>query len=102
MTPVGKRGDSFASWFVALPKGRKFILSLIMASVTILTPALLLAPTAPWDEHPAGQFEFTCMDNRQGDHQVSVELPTDPDRIDEMNQNPEEFVALFRTACPTY
>ena len=47
------------------------------------------------------QFEFTCAD-QDGDRQVSVELPTDPDRINEMNQNPEEFVALFRKACPTY
>ncbi len=99
---MGKRGDAFASWFVALPKGRKFILSLVLASTTILTPALLLAPTAPWDRHPAGQFEFTCVDNRQGDHQVSVELPTDTDGVNEINEHPEELVALLRQACPTY
>ena len=106
---MGKRGDSFASWFVALPKGRKFVISLIMASTTILTPTLLLTPASHWDE-PAhlggrsepGRFEFTCTDNRLGDHQVSVELPTDPDRINEMNAHPEQFAALFRTVCPSY
>ncbi|KMO78060.1 MAG: hypothetical protein HZB45_04430 [Mycolicibacterium rufum] len=98
---MGKRGDSFASWFVALPKGRKFVMSLVLASVTILTPALLLTPAHHWDRISPNQFEFTCAD-QDGDRQVSVELPTDPDRINEMNQNPEEFVALFRKACPTY
>lgn len=95
-------GDSFASWFVALPKGRKFVMSAVMASTTILTPVLLLTPTHHWDDRISpSQFEFTCADPRQGDHQVSVEL-TNPDRIDEMNAHPEQFAALFRTACPTY
>jgi hypothetical protein len=100
---MGKRGDSFARWFVALPNGRKFILSLVMASTTILTPTLLLTPTHVGSGRiTSNQFEFTCMDNRNGDHQVSVELPTDPDRINEMNAHPEQFAALFRTVCPSY
>ena len=69
---MGKRGDRFASWFVALPKGRKFILSAIMASTTILSPVLLMAPTVSWGQ------------------------------INEMNANPEQFVALFRSVCPSY
>lgn len=100
---MGKRGDRFASWCFALPKGRKFMLSAIMASTTILSPVLLMAPTVSWGSHPTeGRFEFLCEDNRNGDHQVSVELPSDPDQINEMNANPEQFVALFRSVCPSY
>lgn len=38
---MGKRGDSFARWFVALPKGRKYVISLVLASTTILGPTLI-------------------------------------------------------------
>jgi hypothetical protein len=103
MGDAPKWTDRFALWFVGQPYGKRYLMSVAMASAVILTPTLLLTPAhSGGGRQTAGSFEFTCSDPRQGDHQVSVNLPTDPNRIDEMNAHPEQFVDLFRTACPTY
>ena len=99
---MGNTGDRFARWFVALPPVEKYVMSVILATTVLVAPALLLTPLHVGSRPTSNQFKFTCVDNRQGDHQVSVELPSDPTDIDRVNEHPEELVALFRKACPTY
>ncbi|WP_347221830.1 hypothetical protein [Mycolicibacterium poriferae] len=58
---MGNRGDSFARWYLALPKGRKYVVSLGLASITLLTPTLimseLIAPRLGGDKQ---QVEVRC------------------------------------------
>ena len=77
-------------------------MSVVLATTVLVTPALLLTPLHVGGSNTSNQFEFTCVDDRHGDHQVSVELPSEPSDIDRANEHPEELVALFRKACPTY
>lgn len=52
------RREKFAAWFVALPKGKKFAASLVLASTVIAGPALIAqmlfahSPSSPWGEDP--------------------------------------------------
>ncbi|WP_111512363.1 hypothetical protein [Mycobacterium kyogaense] len=57
---MGERGDRFARWFVALPQGRKFILSAGMAVTTILAPTLLATQFVPAQTGSSNEITVWC------------------------------------------
>ncbi|OKH63396.1 hypothetical protein EB72_11735 [Mycobacterium sp. SWH-M1] len=92
---MGKRGDRFARWFVALPKGRKFILSAVMASTAILAPTLLATQFIPAETGSSNEITVWCDPQGRktidGVETPKVTISRDDPRFDESDLDATMF-----------
>lgn len=81
---MGSRGDSFARWYLALPKGKKYVVSLGLASITILSPTLIASELiAPLLGSEKQQVQVWCSQDGSWKVWVSSDDPRlDPENLD--------------------
>jgi hypothetical protein len=81
---MGKRGDSFARWFVALGKVKKYVVSLCLALITILPATLISSVVVP----PLLESDQVTVQCGERETRISREDPIwdepDPQRAEEM------------------
>jgi hypothetical protein len=91
---MGKSEDRFARWFVALPRGRKFVASLVLASTAILAPTLLLTPVH-LSRSDSNQVTVWCdpqgRDTINGVETPKVTISRDDPRFDESDLDATMF-----------
>ncbi|TRW77570.1 hypothetical protein FK535_26555 [Mycolicibacterium sp. 018/SC-01/001] len=56
---MGNTGDRFARWFMAQPPVEKYLMSVLLATTVLVTPALLLTPLHLAGRTTSNQFEFS-------------------------------------------